>query len=131
LKQVQRLTGLRGRWETLSTHPLVICDTGHNADGWREVLANIRATPHAALHMVIGVMRDKDLNHMLPLLPKDAYYYCCQADMPRALPSGELLEQARQYGLSGTAFPGVMAALHAAKSQAGAEDLIFVGGSTF
>lgn len=131
LKKVQRLTGLRGRWETLSAHPLVICDTGHNADGWREVLANIRATPHARLHMVIGVMRDKDLDHMLPLLPADAHYYYCQVGMPRALPSGELLEQARRYGLSGTAFPGVMAALYAAKSQARADDLIFVGGSTF
>ncbi|WP_257656238.1 bifunctional folylpolyglutamate synthase/dihydrofolate synthase [Parapedobacter lycopersici] len=131
LKQVQQLTGLRGRWETLSTRPLVICDTGHNEDGWREVLANIRATPHAALHLVIGVMRDKDLSHMLPLLPAHGRYYFCQVDMPRALPAVELLEQAQGYGLSGSAFPGVMPALQAAKTQAQEADLIFVGGSTF
>ncbi|WP_353183980.1 folylpolyglutamate synthase/dihydrofolate synthase family protein [Parapedobacter lycopersici] len=131
LKQVQQLTGLRGRWETLSTRPLVICDTGHNEDGWREVLANIQATPHAALHLVIGVMRDKDLSHMLPLLPTHGRYYFCQVDMPRALPAVELLEQAQGYGLSGSAFPGVMPALQAAKTQAQEADLIFVGGSTF
>ena len=131
LSRVQQLTGLRGRWETLSTRPLVICDTGHNEDGWREVLANIRATPHARLHMVIGVMRDKDLSLMLPLLPADAQYYCCQVDMPRALPGTELLEQVQGYGLTGTAYHNVGSALQAAKLHAAANDLVFVGGSTF
>src|SRR5690606_29264684 len=84
LKQVQRTTGLMGRWQTLSAKPLMICDTGHNVDGWREVLANIAAAPHRDLHMVIGVMRDKDLDKMLPLLPSDARYYFCEVSMPRA-----------------------------------------------
>jgi len=131
LKQVQRLTGLRGRWETLSHHPLVICDTGHNEDGWREVLANIGATPHAALHMVIGVMRDKDLDKMLPVLPQNAQYYFCQVAMPRALPSGELQNRAQRYGLRGDCFFNVVDAVQAAKSRAQPDDLIFVGGSTF
>ena len=131
LSRVQQLTGLRGRWETLSTRPLVICDTGHNEDGWREVLENIRSTPHVKLHMVIGVMRDKDLNLMLPLLPTEAQYYCCQVDMPRALPAAELLEQVQGYGLTGTAYGDVSSALQAAKLQATANDLVFVGGSTF
>ncbi|WP_257669003.1 bifunctional folylpolyglutamate synthase/dihydrofolate synthase [Parapedobacter tibetensis] len=131
LKQVQQLTGLMGRWQTLSTHPLVICDTGHNVDGWREVLANIKATPHHSLQVVIGVMRDKDLDKMLPLLPQDAGYYFCQVAMPRALPSVELRDEARRYGLHGEAFSSVATAMEAAKQKAGAEDLVFIGGSTF
>src|SRR5690606_21773755 len=67
LANVQQLTGLMGRWQTVATHPSVICDTGHNADGWREVLANIEVTPHRALHMVIGMMRDKEPAHILPM----------------------------------------------------------------
>ncbi|MBK1439070.1 bifunctional folylpolyglutamate synthase/dihydrofolate synthase [Parapedobacter sp. ISTM3] len=131
LMQVQHLTGLMGRWQTLSVDPLVICDTGHNADGWREVLANISATPHHALHMVIGVMRDKDLNNMLPMLPREARYYFCQVAMPRALPAQELHAAAINYGLEGSAFTSVREALQAARQHAGADDLIFVGGSTF
>lgn len=131
LAQVLPLTGLMGRWQTLSSEPLVICDTGHNADGWREVLANISATPHHALHMVIGVMRDKDLAMMLPLLPRDARYYFCQVAMPRALPAQELQASATSFGLEGTAFTNVDEALRAAKQHAGVDDLIFIGGSTF
>lgn len=131
LKQVQRTTGLMGRWQTLSAKPLMICDTGHNVDGWREVLANIAAAPHRDLHMVIGVMRDKDLDKMLPLLPSDARYYFCEVSMPRALPSGELQEAAGRYGLQGHAFGRVEEALRAARQWAGDDDLVFIGGSTF
>lgn len=131
LKQVQQLTGLMGRWQTLSADPLVICDTGHNEDGWREVLANIAATPYRKLHMVIGVMRDKDLGRMLPLLPKNADYYFCQVDMPRALLAEELCIESINYGLRGNAFGSVVEALQAAKQEADKDDLIFIGGSTF
>ncbi len=131
LQHVQRFTGLMGRWQTLSTDPLVICDTGHNADGWREILANISATPYRALHMVIGIMRDKDLDKMLPLLPAHATYYFTQVDMPRALPAEELQDQANYYGLTGMAFATVNEALEAAKRNADTADLIFIGGSTF
>lgn len=131
LATVQESTGLRGRWEILTTSPLVVCDTGHNADGWREILQNIQWTPHRQLHMVIGVMRDKDLSRMLPLLPTEAQYYFCQVDMPRALPAEELAQTAKKYSLMGASYPGVQDALFAAKSQAHAQDLIFVGGSTF
>lgn len=131
LANVQRLTGLRGRWEILADKPLVICDTGHNEAGWREVLANIEVTPHASLHLVIGVMRDKDLDSMLPLLPRHARYYFCQVDMPRALPATELQQSAGDFGLNGEAYLNVSEALTAAKQQAHTEDLIFVGGSTF
>lgn len=131
LAHVQHLTGLMGRWQTLAANPLVICDTGHNADGWREVLANINATPHSALHMVIGVMRDKDLDHMLPMLPQGAHYYFCQVDMPRALPATELRTVAERYGLLGNAFNTVADALAAARQHASRADLVFIGGSTF
>ncbi|WP_379019922.1 bifunctional folylpolyglutamate synthase/dihydrofolate synthase [Parapedobacter deserti] len=131
LMQVQGLTGLMGRWQTLSTGPLIICDTGHNTDGWREILANIAATPHRVLHMVIGVMRDKDLDRMLPLLPEGAQYYFCEVAMPRALPASELREIAGRYGLKGDFFPDVAAAVQAARQHASIPDLIFVGGSTF
>lgn len=131
LSSVQRTTGLRGRWEVHSTAPLVICDTGHNEDGWREILQNIALTPHRRLHWVLGVMGDKDLSRMLPLLPRDAAYYFCQVDMPRAMPAGELAEMAQNYQLSGTPYPDVHEALKAAEDQADLEDLIVVGGSTF
>lgn len=132
LKQVQQLTGLRGRWEVLADQPLIICDTGHNVAGWREVLANIQVTPHVSLHMVIGVMRDKDLDNMLPLLPQHARYYFCQVAMPRAFPATELQQLAQQgFGLQGEAYENVSEALLAAKQCAHADDLIFIGGSTF
>lgn len=131
LAHVQQLTGLMGRWQTLGVDPLIICDTGHNADGWREVLANISATPHHELHIVIGVMRDKDLDLMLPMLPVDAHYYFCQVDMPRALPADELRTVAASYGLGGGAFTTVAEAIVAARQSASEPDLIFVGGSTF
>lgn len=131
LKQVQQLTGLMGRWQTLATNPLIICDTGHNEDGWREVLSNISAEPYHRLHMVLGVMRDKNLDKMLPMLPKEAAYYFCHADMPRALPAEVLKEKAMEYGLLGKHYPTVADALETAKKEASSADLVFVGGSTF
>lgn len=131
LKLVQRTTGLMGRWQTLSSAPLMICDTGHNVDGWQEVLANIAATPHNKLHMVLGVMRDKDLEKMLPLLPKNARYYFCEVAMPRALPATELRAAAEEKGLNGGAWGSVPDAIEAARRQAAMYDLIFIGGSTF
>ncbi len=131
LKNVQGLTGLQGRWQILDTHPLVICDTGHNEDGIREVLKNILNTPHKQLHMVIGMVKDKDTRRVLGLLPKTAQYYFCQPDIPRAKDASELASEALDAGLSGNTYPAVKDALLAAKQAAGPKDLIFVGGSTF
>lgn len=131
LSRVRELTGLRGRWEILGQSPLLICDTGHNMDGWKEVLANIRLTPHWQLHIVLGVMADKDLDEMLPLLPVDAKYYFCQVDLPRALLAAELKQKALKYGLLGDYFETVAAAVAGAQYRANTDDLIFVGGSTF
>ncbi|MFC6099263.1 bifunctional folylpolyglutamate synthase/dihydrofolate synthase [Olivibacter domesticus] len=131
LASVQQLTGLMGRWQTLSSNPLTICDTGHNEDGWQEVLNNIQLTAFNNLHMVIGVMRDKDLDHMLTLLPKNATYYYCSPPFERALPADELQVAARNFGLTGSAYDNVIQAIKDAQMNAAHHDLIFIGGSTF
>lgn len=131
LSQVTKLTGLMGRWQTLGTSPLIICDTGHNEDGIREVIKNIAATPFKHLHMVIGMVKDKDIDRVLQLLPKNATYYFCQPEIQRAKEAELLSLEARAAGLTGTSFGSVKKALEAAKHQAGPRDLIFVGGSTF
>jgi dihydrofolate synthase/folylpolyglutamate synthase len=131
LKQVQRLTGLKGRWQTLSNHPLIICDTGHNQDGIREVLKNIKAIPYEKLHIVIGMLKDKETNKIFALLPKDAAYYFCSPDLQRAKPAEELLNEANTFGLQGKIYSSVKDALQSARSNAKVKDLVFVGGSTF
>ena len=131
LRQVQKLTGLRGRWQTLSEKPLVIADTGHNEDGIREVLENIRRYPFQKLHMVLGMVNDKDPGKILKLLPKDAVYYFCKASIPRALDEQELSALAKKAGLNGATFKTVAEALAKARKQAKVKDLVFVGGSTF
>lgn len=132
LANTVEITGLQGRWQTLSENPLVICDTGHNIAGIQEVLENIKATPHQALHIVIGMLKDKDVTSVLQLLPQDAQYYFCQPMLPeRALPANELALQAGKFNLKGDAFETVVLALNAAKANARPGDLIFVGGSTF
>jgi dihydrofolate synthase / folylpolyglutamate synthase len=131
LSQVKKLTGLHGRWEILSHDPLTICDTGHNPEGITEVLKNIEATPYERLHFVIGVVNDKDISKMLTMLPKDAIYYFCKPDIPRGLDAERLKEKAESFGLHGDIYPSVKAAFQAAQHNAGKDDLVFVGGSTF
>ncbi|MBE8719711.1 bifunctional folylpolyglutamate synthase/dihydrofolate synthase [Sphingobacterium pedocola] len=131
LGNVQRLTGLQGRWQTISLDPFIICDTGHNEDGIKEVVKNLQEVSYKKLHIVIGVMKDKDLDHMLPFLPSDAVYYFSSPDMPRAMTSRELQEKATKYGLSGESLGSVRHALEAAKNAFQGGDLIFIGGSNF
>lgn len=131
LKEVKWLTGLMGRWQTLGTRPMVICDTGHNEDGIREVLKNIEAISFEKLHMVIGMVKDKDITGILKLLPEDATYYFCQPKLARAKPVEDLQMEANALGLRGKAYSTVREALKAAKNNAGDKDLIFIGGSTF
>ncbi|MBD1392400.1 bifunctional folylpolyglutamate synthase/dihydrofolate synthase [Mucilaginibacter sp. ZB1P21] len=131
LKQVKTLTGLHGRWETLSQNPLTICDTGHNPEGMTEVLTTIAGTPYQHLHFVIGMVNDKDISKVLIMLPKDATYYFCKPDIPRGLDAEILKQKAEVIGLSGDAFTSVPEALKSAQHNAGDADLVFVGGSTF
>lgn len=124
-------TGLRGRWQVLEQNPLTICDTGHNQAGILEILTQIKDLPHKKLHFVFGTVNDKDPGLILSMLPKDAVYYFCKADIPRGLDAGELKAAATEYKLKGKSFGSVREALLAARKAAGKDDLVFVGGSTF
>ncbi len=130
-KDVQKLTGLTGRWYIKSNNPLLVFDTGHNEDGIREVLASINNTSFARLHFVLGMVKDKDASAVLKLLPKNASYYFCAPKLERAKPVRELLVEAQQAGLEGNTFTSVKDALEAAQERADKEDLILIGGSTF
>lgn len=131
LRNVQTLTGLMGRWQKLSENPLIYCDTGHNIDGIKYVVEQLRHIPHNNLHMVIGVVADKNIDGMLALLPKNATYYFTQAAIPRALNHEELKKRAAEHQLYGHSYSKVALALAAAKEASNPNDLIFVGGSTF
>ncbi len=129
---VGRLSGLIGRWTTLATSPLTICDTGHNPGGWQylgprlgQIAANTR------LHVVIGFVNDKDVSAILKMLPQDALYYFATPSVRRGRDSKSLRQLAAEHGLYGQAYPTVGAAFSAAKSAADPADTIFVGGSTF
>ena len=124
-------TGLLGRWQILNNKPLTIADTGHNEAGIKEVLGQLKSIPYQKLHYVFGVVKDKDPSPVLKLLPKDAIYYFCKADIPRALDENELMHIAVSFGLKGTAYPYVAEALKAANYNASGSDLILIGGSTF
>jgi dihydrofolate synthase/folylpolyglutamate synthase len=124
-------TGLMGRWQIIGTNPLTICDTGHNEDGIKMVVDQIKNTAYKKLHFVFGVVADKNQDAILQLLPKDAVYYFTKADIPRAMDEKVLAQKASGFGLIGTSYPSVIEAFNTAKQNAGKNDLIFVGGSTF
>lgn len=131
LKNVKQSTGLAGRWQIISKHPFIICDTGHNLDGIREVLKQLKSLKFKKLHFVLGMVSDKDVSKILQLLPKQAVYYFCKAKIPRGMDAAILAQQAQIHGLAGTLHASVKKALNTAKKNAGKQDLIFVGGSTF
>lgn len=124
-------TGLRGRWQKIADKPLTICDTGHNVGGMQYITRQLATTPHQALHIVIGMVNDKDVNTVLSMLPQDATYYFTQASVRRAMPSDQFSQEASRHGLKGECYPTVHDAYLAAKAASGEEDLIFIGGSTF
>jgi dihydrofolate synthase/folylpolyglutamate synthase len=131
LSEVTTLTGLQGRWQIIGHNPLIVCDTGHNEEGIREVVSQIRQTPHRKLHFVLGVVADKDVSKILPLLPDEAIYYFTKANIPRAMEAGLLRDKAVESRLQGESYPEVRQAFEAAKAAAQKEDLVFVGGSNF
>ncbi len=126
-----RSTGLAGRWQVLATEPLTVCDTGHNAHGLAEVVAQIRKQDYRNLYMVMGFVADKDLDAVLPLLPPEAHYVFTRAGIARALDEKELAARAARFGLQGETAPTVADALRIARAKAGPGDMIFIGGSTF
>lgn len=130
-KNVVKNTSLLGRWQIVGHNPLIVCDTGHNEDGIRQVVAQLLQTPCKQLHMVIGMVNDKDIDQVLALLPTEATYYFTQAQLPRALNANTLSDKALKFGLTGNIYGTVNDAVNAAKKNADINDLIFIGGSTF
>lgn len=124
-------TGLLGRWQIIGHNPMVVCDTGHNPAGIKLVVEQINQTAWKNLHMIIGMVNDKDQTEVLSLLPTNANYYFTKANLPRATEPEELLAKAERVGLKGECYPTVRQALSAALVNAGESDLVFVGGSTF
>ena len=131
LAGVSEQTGLKGRWQILQTRPLIIADTGHNEAGILEVVNQLKKYPYSRLWMVVGMVQDKDISKVLDLLPSEANYLFCQPKLPRALDAQILANKALEKGLKGQVISKVSDALEFARKNASADDLIFIGGSTF
>jgi len=131
LLNVVKNTGLQGRWQILGKKPTIICDTGHNKEGLSYVLPQLETIDYKRLHIVLGVVSDKDLENILPLFPRHAIYYFCKPSVPRGMPAITLQEAASRFDLKGYHYKSVREALLMAKKDATPEDLIFIGGSTF
>ena len=138
------LTGLRGRWETLSKEPLVICDTGHNAHGIRtyvdslrqlhddrSALYNASQSDNSFLRIVFGMVQDKDVNEVLALLPREAVYYWTQATTHRAIPAEEMRRMGLAHGLIGQTYASVEEAVTVALEASSPRDIVFIGGSNY
>ena len=131
LQNVKKITGLQGRWQLLQTNPTTIADVAHNEAGIKQVLHQLKNISYKHLHIVIGMVKDKDVNKVLDLLPQQATYYFTQAQIPRALPVQELQKLANTKNLMGNNFENVNRAIDAAKNSAQKNDLILVIGSVF
>lgn len=131
LANAKRTTGLHGRWELLHQHPDTIADVAHNEQGMQMLLQQLELTNYNHLHVITGMVADKEVDKVLSLMPKQATYYFSQAGIPRALPAAELQIKAEAYGLSGKTYSNVNTAIAAAKQQAHRDDLILVCGSVF
>ena len=131
LMNVVKNTGLYGRWQIISKKPLTICDTAHNIDGIKHIMQELKNTPHNNLHFVFGTVNDKETDLILSLLPKNALYYLCKANIERAMDTNTLYKKAKNLNLNCIPFASVKEALAAAKKAAKNKDLILISGSTF
>ncbi len=131
LNKVTSNTGFQGRWQIVQSRPLVICDTAHNTEGIKIVMQQLLNLPFRKLHIVFGVVNDKDLVSISPLLPKNAKYYFCKPDVPRGLDENILKRTFIEQGFTGSSYSSVNDAFMSAKSQAKTDDVVYVGGSTF
>jgi dihydrofolate synthase/folylpolyglutamate synthase len=131
LQKVKQLTGLAGRWELIGENPDVVLEVAHNKDGIEQMLQHLQNLSYHQLHLIIGMVKDKDIIPVLELLPQKANYYFTQAHIPRALPATELQQKAKLFLLEGKAFEDVNAALQQALNSAANDDLIIVCGSIF
>ena len=131
LKNVRSTTGLHGRWEVIHQNPKVVLEVAHNPDGISQMLLHLKQISFDQLHIIIGMVKDKDINKVLELLPREAQYYFTQAAIPRALDADDLKKQAAGYGLKGVSYKEVNMALENAIEKAGKNDLVLVCGSIF
>jgi len=131
LLNVSANTGLLGRWQYIGENPTVVCDTAHNTEGLSIVLDQIKQQGYKDLHMIIGFVKDKNLEQILPLFPKNAHYYFCRPNIPRGLDELVLKAKALEFGLKGDAYSSVNESVNAALRLADKTDFVFVGGSTF
>ncbi len=131
LQQTKKINGLHGRWEVMQENPTVVLDVGHNEDGIQQIVQQIKQTKYNQLRIVIGMVKDKEVEKVLALLPKDAIYYFTRAQIPRALPEPELQNKALLFDLKGETFATVNDALNTAIEHSSAKDLILVCGSVF
>ena len=131
LLKVTENNGLRGRWEVLGSSPKIICDTAHNREGLRLVFKQLQSEKFQHLHVVLGMVNDKDVSSLIDLFPKHAQYYFCKPNVPRGLEAFQLAEIFKKNNHKGSVYSSVKDALNAAKQSASHEDLIYVGGSTF
>lgn len=131
LQHVKKLTGLHGRWELIQNNPAVILDVGHNVDGVKQISRQLELTDYDHLHLITGMVKDKDVDAILSLLPKDATYYFTQAQIPRALDAITLQQKAAKHLLIGNTYPNVNDALQQALAHAHKNDLVLVCGSVF
>ena len=131
LKEVVKLTGLMGRWQVIQNAPRIVCDTAHNTGGFEYIVEQLQQEQYTKLHIVLGMVNDKDINAVLAMLPKDAIYYFTRANIARALPAQELQTQASNHQLKGTCHDTVAEAVKAAQAQQAIDDLLYIGGSNF
>ncbi|TGX79858.1 bifunctional folylpolyglutamate synthase/dihydrofolate synthase [Palleniella muris] len=138
MAHICELTGLMGRWQTLNSKPLIICDTGHNVAGWEylskqiiETLSSLPDNGNKALRIVFGMVDDKDINSVMKLLPKKATYYFTQAETHRAIPSATVADIAKLHSLTGNTYNSVPAAYEAALNNSTPDDMLFIGGSSY
>ncbi len=131
LLRIVKNTSLFGRWQILNKTPLIICDTGHNEDGIKEIVKQLNKLKYKKLHFVYGTVNDKNFDKIFRILPKDAEYYFCKPNLPRGLDEMVLRDLAYKEGLKGRSYSSVSNALTLAKKNATKDDLIFIGGSTF
>lgn len=131
LREVVRMTGLQGRWQVIQQYPTIVLDTGHNKEGISYVTNQLKHQKYNKLHIVIGMVNDKDISGVLSLQPKNAVYYFTAAQTKRALPPSEIKELAEKFNLHGNAFETVDKAVKNAVENAQKDDFIFIGGSNF
>jgi dihydrofolate synthase/folylpolyglutamate synthase len=131
LQKTKKLTGLHGRWEIIHEHPAVVLDVGHNEDGINQIVRQIELTPYHKLHIIIGMVKDKEVEKTLSLLPRYANYYFTQAHIPRALAAEDLKQKASMYKLEGDVYTNVNSALRMAINKSQKDDLIIICGSVF